>query len=95
MRDHGTLQAATKGLGFGKVSDAPWLPFESSGDLPRVAEGDDTRVAQQFQPGGAWPQAAAVHAAVRDARSMLVQLRWGGDKREAPCATALAAPVGG
>ena len=93
--DHATLQAAVKALGFGIVFDAPWLPFETSGYIPCTAQGEDAGLELRFEANGPWPEAAAANAAAQGSRSVLVQLRWGGDKREELCATALAAALVG
>ena len=93
--DHATLQAAVKGLGFGIVFDAPWVPFETTGYFPCTAQGEDAGMDLRFQADGPWPETAAANAAAQGARSVLVRLRWSGDKREELCATALAAALVG
>ena len=91
--DRAALQGAIKGLGFAMVVDDAWQPFETRGYVPCTLEGEDAGVDVRFEREAPLPDAAAAHEAARGARSALVQLRWGGDKREELSATIIAAAL--
>lgn len=93
MPDHAGLQAALTALGIRLVLDDAWVPFETRDYLPCTLQGEDAGAYVRFERDAPLPESAAALAAAQGARSALIQLRWGGDKREELTATLLAAAL--
>ena len=93
MPERAALQVAIKSLGFAMAVDELWQPFGAQAYVPCTLEGEDAGVEVRFERDAELPPAAAAHAQARGARSALVQLRWGGDRREELSGTIIAAAL--
>ncbi len=74
------LQAAIRHLGFKLVVEDAYAPLMDGGYVPCTLEGEDAGVYVKFEQGVARPESVAPE--VWADRTVLLQLRWGGDPRE-------------